>query len=201
MQYRQVIIAGCLLVSAILPPAATFVACVAAEPRRPGAAAEATALDADGAEQRVLVFVKEHQPELADVLEHLKEHRPTEHAQAVAELSRAVAKLAATKDERLRDLELKAWQARTRVDLLVARWMAAGKRERVVIETKLQAAIAGELEVRAAQLAYRKQRSAAWYDRQIERLREKGDELVATRLKSLLANEGHKPEAGPREPR
>jgi hypothetical protein len=43
-----------------------------------------------------------------------------------------------------------------------------------------------ELDIRAEQLAYRKQRSAAWYDRQIQRLSEKRDALITARLKALV---------------
>lgn len=43
-----------------------------------------------------------------------------------------------------------------------------------------------ELDAKAAHLGYRKKRSMAWYDRQIDRIREERDELVEARMKSLL---------------
>ena len=102
------------------------------------------------------------------------------------------------KDERLYELELRAWQARTRIDLLVARWMADSKKTRAKLEPDIRAAIGAEIDARAEQLAYRKQRSAAWYDRQIVRLRDKRDELVTDRLEALLVEPGRKqkPAAG-----
>ena len=57
--------------------------------------------------------------------------------------------------------------------------------EREVLERQLREAIAAELDIRATQLAYRRQRSIAWYDRQINRLATKRDDLVNARLKSL----------------
>ncbi len=92
------------------------------------------------------------------------------------------------KDPRLHELELLAWQARTRVDLLGARLVSGKEKDknREQLERQLREAIAAELDIRAEKLAYRKQRSAAWYDRQINRLSEKRDALIDARLKALL---------------
>jgi hypothetical protein len=97
------------------------------------------------------------------------------------------------KDPRLHELDVRAWQARTRVELLGARVMAGkegkgeGKeKDREELERQLREAIAAELDIRAERLTYRKQRSAAWYDRQINRLSEKRDALIAARLKAIL---------------
>lgn len=172
-----------------------------AAPPKQAETAEGIAADGASDERRVIAFLEDHQPELAKVLAHLKGRKAEEYAKAVAELAPTVAKLGNTKakDERLYALELKAWQARTRVDMLVARWMTGRKKDRAGLEAKLREAVAVELDVRAEQLGYRKQRSAAWYDRQIERLREKRDALVADRLKSLLAADEEKSKDSPTE--
>lgn len=151
----------------------------------------ATAAAQDDRERRVVLFVQEHQPELAKVLAHLAKSKPADYARAIEELDRSVQPLIAgkAKDPRLHELGLLAWQARTRVDLLAAR-LVAGKvgkgKDREQLEQQLREAIAMELDIRAEQLAYRKQRSAAWYDRQIQRLSEKRDALITARLKSLV---------------
>jgi len=142
-------------------------------------------------EQRVVAFVAAHQPELAEVLAHLRKRKPAEYARAIEELDRSVQPLTSgkAKDPRLHELELLAWQARTRVDLLGARLMSGKERKgrhREELERQLREAIAAELDIRAEKLAYRKQRSAAWYDRQINRLSEKRDALIDARLKALL---------------
>ena len=90
---------------------------------------------------------------------------------------------------RLHELRLLAWQARTRGERLGARVMAGKKgngKDREQLERQLREAIETELDIRAEELAYRKQRSSAWYDRQINRLSEKRDSLIAARLKALL---------------
>ena len=142
-------------------------------------------------QQRVMTFVRSHSPELAEVLAHLEASKPADYARAIEELDRSVQPLTAgrAKDPRLHEMELQSWQARTRVELLGARWLATKKAnvsERAALERQLREAITDELDIRAAQLAYRKQRSIAWYDRQISRLSTKRDELVTARLKSLL---------------
>lgn len=145
----------------------------------------------DEREQRVVSFVEAHQPELAKVLANLEKRKPAEYARAIEELDRSVQPLTAgkAKDQRLHELDVRGWQARTRVELLGAR-LVAGKegkaKDREELERQLREAIAAELDIRAERLTYRKQRSAAWYDRQINRLSEKRDALIATRLKALL---------------
>ena len=141
-------------------------------------------------EQRVLAFVEKNQPELAQLLSHLAKRKPEEYAEALAELDRKVLSLEAekSKDERLHAAGLRAWQARTQVDLLVARWIAGGKKDRSKIEPQLREAVNAELDARAEHLSIRKERSAAWYDRQIVRLRDKRDEVVTSRLDDLLGD-------------
>ena len=165
----------------------------------PLAPAAPAATDTDRA-KRVRAFVGAHQPELAELLDRLEKRKPGEYAAAVADLDKSVGALAASraKDERLYELELRAWQARTRIDLLVARWMAGSKKIRARLEPEIRGAIAAEIDARAEHLAYRKQRSAAWYDRQIARLHDKREELVAERLAALLVEPARKqkPNAG-----
>jgi hypothetical protein len=150
----------------------------------------AAATAEDDREQRVVAFVAAHQPELAKVLAHLEKRKPAEYARAIEELDRSVQPLTSgkAKDPRLHELELLAWQARTRVDLLGARLVSGKEKDknREQLERQLREAIAAELDIRAEKLAYRKQRSAAWYDRQINRLSEKRDALIDARLKALL---------------
>ena len=149
----------------------------------------------DEREQRVLSFVATHQPELAKVLANLEKRKPAEYARAIEELDRSVQPLTTgkAKDPQLHELDVRAWEARTRVELLGARAMAGkqakgeGKeKDREELERQLREAIAAELDIRAERLTYRKQRSAAWYDRQINRLSEKRDALIAARLKAIL---------------
>jgi hypothetical protein len=184
---RFMSMASLWLVLAVVGHEGWLVTAAAAEPE--------TAAAQDERAQRVVSFVEAHQPELAKVLANLQKRKPAEYARAIEELDRSVEPLTSgkAKDPRLHELQLRAWQARTRVELLGAR-LVAGKdgkgegkaQDREALERQLREAIAAELDIRAEQLAYRKQRSAAWYDRQINRLSEKREDLVTARLKALL---------------
>lgn len=148
-----------------------------------------TAADiSDALDAGVIAFVQEHSPELAAVLAHLERRKPDEYRRALDDVAKGVVPLigAKTKDPELLSLEVRTWQARTRVELLVAQLLAGTTKRRGELEKKLREAIAVELDAKAAHLGYRKRRSMAWYDRQIDRIREERDELVEARMKSLL---------------
>ena len=179
---------------AALLSVAWVAACLPPPSARADDAAAVKPADAAGREQRVLAFVERHQPELAALLAHLATRKPNEYAEALAELDRKVLALESdkAKDERLYECGLQAWQARTQADLLVARWIAGGKQDRAAIEPSLRAAINAELDARAEHLTIRKQRSAAWYDRQIVRLHDRREEAVASRVHDLLGDQDKK---------
>jgi len=128
------------------------------------------------------------------VLAHLERRKPDEYRRALDDVAKRVAPLigAKTKDPELLALEVRSWQARTRVELLVAQLLAGTTKRRGELEKKLREAIAVELDAKAAHLGYRKRRSMAWYDRQLDRIREERDELVAERMKSLLRESGRR---------
>jgi hypothetical protein len=145
-------------------------------------------------EQRVLAFVTEHNPDLAAVLGNLARRQPQEYDAALDDLDRTVSKLAGTrsKDPELHAIELEVWQTKTRVEMLVAQLMAGATKNRTALEARLREALAAELEAKAAHLGYRRQRSMAWYDRQIDRIRAERDDMVETRMKSLLKDSAAK---------
>src|SRR5690606_37639476 len=76
-----------------------------------------------GQEADVLEFVREHHPELADLLKQLKDSRPKEYQKAVRDLSRVRERLFAMRktDDHRYDLELAIWKAQTRIQLLAAK--------------------------------------------------------------------------------
>lgn len=179
-------------------PAATPAAAAESTPRT-SRTSRAKATDADAEtraarEQRVLDFVREHDPELAGVLAHLARRQPQEYASALDDLDRTVAKLAGTRsrDPELHAIELEVWQTKTRVEMLVAQLLAGATKNRTALEARLREALAAELEAKAAHLRYRRQRSMAWYDRQIDRIRAERDEMVETRMRSLLKDSAAK---------
>lgn len=150
-------------------------------------------------ERLVMAFVERHQPDLAKVLASLKRRKAAEYDAAIEDLHGTVLRLEAvrSRDERLHEIELRSWRARTRVELLAAQRIAGRVKDRAGLEARLRDAVSEELDARAEHLAYRRQRSMAWYDRQLDRLRDKRDELVASRLKSLLDEDGDEPQGPP----
>jgi hypothetical protein len=73
-------------------------------------------------EAAALAFVREHHGELESLLVQLKESQPKQYETAIRDLFRASERLAGfqEKDRERHDLELKAWQAKSRVQLLSA---------------------------------------------------------------------------------
>jgi hypothetical protein len=74
-------------------------------------------------EAAVMEFVEKNHSELAGLLTHLKTSQPKEYERAIRDLLRVTEKLGMVKDrdDRQYNLELKAWKAQSRAQLLVAR--------------------------------------------------------------------------------
>ncbi len=74
-------------------------------------------------EATVTTFVEKNHPELGALLAHLKTSQPKEYERAVRDLFRVTEKFAMVKErgDAQYDLELKAWKAQSRAQLLVAR--------------------------------------------------------------------------------
>jgi hypothetical protein len=89
-------------------------------------------------------FVKEHQPELARLLEYLRRKQPRQYQRAVRELARTADRLKQTRarDPRRYELELQGWQNRSRIDLLAAKWQVQPDEE---LKERLRTAIAEQL--------------------------------------------------------
>ena len=98
------------------------------------------------AEEQAMTLVRQHLPELAQVLEPLKTTNPPEYRKAITELaaeSKNLANLRAKNPARA-DLALEAWKARTRVELIAAQLANAPSPER---ESLLRGAIETRIDV------------------------------------------------------
>jgi hypothetical protein len=157
-----------------------------------GARADRTAPEAEPSpaarEEAALAFVRQNHPELADLLELLKAMKPDQYQKAVAELwqtSRTLANLKKN-DERRYVAALDVWKARSRTDLLAARLAGAPGSDR---ESQLRAALENQM---AAELRQHRLERELMVERMrrldatIERLESKRDELVESRLQTLL---------------
>ena len=74
-------------------------------------------------EAEVLQFLREHHPELADVLGHLQRNRPAEYARAVRDIRHAIERLQQVEkgDSERYELELQSWVIQSKIQLLAAR--------------------------------------------------------------------------------
>ena len=123
-------------------------------------------------EAAAMAFVKEHHPELAEILIHLKESSPKEFERAVRDVSRASDRLSQIRerDSQTYELELKIWQARSRAQLLNARLQMGNDED---LRKQLRDALAEEYDLRLQILARDREKFADRVnslDQQIERL-------------------------------
>ncbi len=98
------------------------------------------------AEALAMTLVRQHLPELAQVLEPLKTTNPPEYRKAITELAAESKSLAdlRTRNPARSDLALDAWKARTRVELIAAQLANAPSPER---ESQLRGAIEARIDV------------------------------------------------------
>jgi hypothetical protein len=138
-------------------------------------------------EAAALTFVREHHPELADLIAVLKEKQPKEYQKALRDLFRASEKLAQIHDlDKARyELELKAWKLQSRIQLLTARLtMQSNDKLRAELRTALgeqydtqlalvraeRERVAQRLEMLDKQLANLEQRKSEAIDKQVNLL-------------------------------
>ncbi|MCA9133426.1 MAG: hypothetical protein KDA45_09740 [Planctomycetales bacterium] len=88
---------------------------------------ESPAEESQLAEERVLDFVGEHQPDLLKLLQFLKTQQPAKYQLALRDTSRSLQKLErlAQRDAGLHALELDLWRTQTQLRLLAAEMSAA----------------------------------------------------------------------------
>ena len=97
-------------------------------------------------EAAAVTFVKQHHPELATLLETLKPMSPSEYRQAIRELFQVSEQLATIKDNdpRRYEINLDAWKAKSRVELLTAQYTGTPTPE---LESQLRLAIETRIDV------------------------------------------------------
>lgn len=98
-------------------------------------------------EAAVFKFVEQHHPELAGLLERLKENQAKAYQRAIRELYTVSERLAGLQDndEDRYDLELKAWKLRSRIQLLSAK-LTMGDDEQ--LEQQLKQTLGEQYDVR-----------------------------------------------------
>ena len=155
----------------------------------PGSSKGATAVEVSEAEEaQALGFVREHYPELADVVVALKPMNQAEYAKAVKELSAVSRSMGEMKlrNTRRYELMLDAWKAKTRVELLAARNAGAPSDERLA---ELRKAIEARLDVEIRRQKFELEQAEAQMKRSremIDRLEANRDTIIENRYRALL---------------
>lgn len=140
-----------------------------------------------GREDSALAFVREHHPELASLLEQLKVMNPREYERAILEIdqvSRSLENIQSRSPKRY-ELGVEAWKAKSKVELLAARWVSAPSAE---LESQLRAALEeqAEVELRVQQLERAQLRERLKKtEEQIDRLKNHRDKWVESRFQGL----------------
>jgi L-2-hydroxyglutarate oxidase LhgO len=142
-------------------------------------------------EEAVMAFVKEHHPALAELLVQLKTGSPKEYEQAMRELFRTSERLAQIqeRDPQQHKLEIKLWQAQSRVQLLTARLKMSDSQE---LREQLRAALNEQLDMRLALLRLERDRVSDRLndiDRQVQKLQSNRQDLVDRQMESLAGAE------------
>ena len=144
-------------------------------------------------EAAALAFVREHHPELESLLIQLKESRAKQYESAIRDLFRTSERLTVflEKDPVRHELELKAWQAKSRVQLLSATLMMTPQDART--RGRLKQALLDESQVRRELLELEHQRTTKRLERlnsQIRSLENSAEQSAERKIKLLL--EGQK---------
>lgn len=139
-------------------------------------------------EALALALVREHHPELSELLEQLKADNPKQYQQAIAELYGSSLRLSQfkEKDAERYGLELKAWQLDSRARLLAAKLTMETRPES---EEELRAVLAQREDVRIELLSLERTRAAerlAKLESQLATLREDRPKRVDRAFDQLM---------------
>lgn len=151
-------------------------------------------------EAAAMTFVKQHHPELSDLLAYLKKNMPKQYDKAARELFRASERLARLKDngdDERYDLELKLWQTRSRVQLLTARLRT---RPDDKLKAELRELLVQQYDLRLSQLEIDRDRAArrlAKVDEQIEQYKNARQQVIDRQMRVLAERKGKSTKPSP----
>ena len=151
-------------------------------------------------EAAVMTFVQRNHAELADLLVYLRASQPEEYERAIKEIFRTTERLAAVqeRDPLQYELEVAAWTAQSRVQLLAAK-LKMGSSDELV--KQLRAGLQIQNDAKVALLKHERQKAADRLERlegDIARFEASRDEIIDKQLKLLTraAAEGRPVKAG-----
>ncbi|MCA9017524.1 MAG: hypothetical protein KDA77_19530, partial [Planctomycetaceae bacterium] len=133
-------------------------------------------------EKQAIDFAKSHHPELAELIQRLKKHKPREYKRAIRDLDTTLAKLERFKKrdtERYR-LTLERWEIDSRIRLLAARVSVMGSSED---ESELKSLIKQRVDLQLEILKQDKQQA----ENRIQKLEKSISEIEQNREKLVDA--------------
>lgn len=151
-----------------------------AKPNRPSAVSEER-------ESAALAFVRQHHPELVFLLEQLKAMKPAEYDRAILELFQTNKQLTNLKqrDSKRYELALEAWKAKSKAQLLAARWVSEPSE---ALEGQLRDALGHQIDVEVRQQKLEKELLEARLkktEETLKRFENNRDKLLESRLQAL----------------
>jgi len=143
-------------------------------------------------EAAVLTFVQRNHAELAELLAVLKTNQPEEYDRAVRDIFRAMERMnqIQERDPLQYELEVAAWTAQSRVQLLAAK-LKMGPADELV--KKLRDALASQNEAKLALLKHERQKAAdrlSKIDSDINRFETDRNDVIEKQLKILTRTSG-----------
>lgn len=131
-------------------------------------------------EAAVMTFVKNHHPELSDLLAQLKQSSPQDYERAVLELFRASERLALIQERQpdRYELELDLWKSQSRIQLLAARLSMGDAAD---LKARLQEELERQLELKKELLLQERAR----LEQRLGKLDEEIDRLLQNRQKYI----------------
>lgn len=137
-------------------------------------------------EAAALTFVREHHPELGDLLAQLKQHNTREYQRAVRDLFRDSERLAQEQERNPKRyaLDLAAWKLNSRIQVLVAQLSMSPNPD---VEQQLRQALLEQAQLRREQLVAERERLSAKLAEIDRDLSDNMDQRVDTQLQKLLS--------------
>ena len=143
----------------------------------------------DEADAATLAFVREYQPELANLLQYLRSKRSSDYGDALKEIRRVRERLENLKkrDRELHDVELALWQNSAQLRLWAASVSASGKRLDVADRNKLAELVTRENELTTRRLTLEKARTEARLEQlnqQLNKRQAQSESLISRGIKT-----------------
>lgn len=140
-------------------------------------------------EAAALRLVKDHHPELGEVLARLKQLNDEQYRQAIRQLFQEADRLARARasDEKLYELMLESWKVKSRIEVLAAR-LACGKARDPELEAELKQLLYRQVDLHRQTIEHNRERALATLkvmEANIKLLGDRREEFVERRFRTL----------------